>query len=321
MTDEQRPAGDERSWQLLQRVLDSVTAEQRRARRWSIFFKSLTFAYLFFAVWLIWPDKTPGGAVGAERYTALVRVEGVIADREFASADNIVTGLRRAFEDERATAVILSINSPGGSPVQSGYVYQEIQRLRGEYPNKRLYAVIGDIGASGAYYMAAAADRIYADQASLVGSIGVISGSFGVTELMEKLGVERRLFTSGDNKALLDPFSPLPDEQRQRWQSVIDRTHQQFVARVREGRGDRLHETPELFSGMVWTGEQALEMGLIDGLASPGQVAREVIGEERLIDVSVGRQPFEELLKKLGVSVGRGVVHALMSSPAVLTER
>lgn len=303
-------AADERSWRLLEKVLDSVTAEQRRARRWGIFFKLLTFAYIFFAAWLFWPREELA-SVGAERYTALVRVEGVIADREFASADNIVRGLRRAFEDKRAAAVLLAINSPGGSPVQSGYVYQEIRRLRDLHPDKKVYAVISDIGASGAYYIAAAADAIYADPASLVGSIGVVSGSFGLTDMMDKLGVERRLFTSGPNKALLDPFSPLPAEQRALWQSVIDQTHQQFVARVKEGRGERLSNDPALFSGMVWSGEQALALGLVDGFGSAGRIARDVVGQEEVVDVSVGRDPLDELLKRLGASAGAGAVRAL----------
>lgn len=307
--------GDDRSWHLLERTLESVTTEQRRARRWGIFFKLLTFAYLFVVIWLLVPAGKSVQAVSADSYTALVRVDGVIADGEVASADNIVSGLRRAFEDERASAVLLSINSPGGSPVQAGYVYQEVKRLRAEYPAKKIYAVIRDIGASGGYYIAVAADEIYADQASLVGSIGVISGSFGLTGLMDKIGVERRLFTSGPNKALLDPFSPLDEAQRAAWQDVINVTHGQFIERVREGRGERLKERPELFSGMVWSGQQALEFGLIDGLKSPGQVARDVVGAEEIIDLSVGRPPFQEFLRKLGASFGEGAVRALLSTP------
>lgn len=307
------PQGDEpRSWQLLERVIDNATAEQRRSRRWGIFFKLLTFAYIFVALALLVPRaafKVEGGGP----FTAMVRVEGVIADREFASADNIVKGLRRAFEEPRAKAVMLVINSPGGSPVQAGYIYQEIRRLRDAHPDKKVYAVISDIGASGAYYIAAAADAIYGDQASLIGSIGVISGSFGVTELMEKLGVERRLFTSGPHKALLDPFSPLAPEQAALWQSVIEQTHGQFVERVKAGRGDRLSDDPLLFSGMVWPGEQALALGLIDGLASPGQVARDIVGAEQVVDVSVGRDPFEELVKKLGLGVGVGIARIALS--------
>ncbi len=303
----------ERAWRVLEKVVSGSLDEQRRARRWGIFFKLLTFAYLFAAIWLFVP-RDGLTSVSATSFTALVRVDGVIAPNELASANNIVAGLRAAFEDERSKAVMLVINSPGGSPVQSGYVYSEIRRLRDKYPDKKLYAVIGDIGASGAYYIAAAADAIYADQASLVGSIGVISGSFGVTGLMEKLGVERRLITAGENKALLDPFSPLPESQRELWQSVVDTTHRQFVERVKNGRGDRLKEDPQLFSGMVWSGEQALALGLIDGLASPGQVAREVVGAEEIVDFSRGHDPLQKLLRGLGIELGTGLAQGLATA-------
>jgi protease-4 len=213
---------------------------------------------------------------------------------------------------------MLAINSPGGSPVQAGYVYNEIRRLREKHPDKKVYAVISDVGASGAYYIAAAADEIYADPASLVGSIGVISASFGLTGMMEKVGVERRLFTGGENKALLDPFSPLRPEQEALWQSVIDTTHRQFIERVRSGRGDRLKESPELFSGAVWSGEQAIELGLIDAFGSPGQVAREVVGAEEVVDLSVGRDPFKELMKRLGTSVGEGAARTLAAPSPLL---
>lgn len=299
-------AQDQRAWQALEKVVNASLDEQRRSRRWSVFFKLLTFIYLFVALALFLP-RDDMAKVGGGKHTAVVRVDGVIADGELASANNIVSGLRRAFEDENAVAVVLAINSPGGSPVQSGYVYDEIRRLRTKYPEKKVYAVIADIGASGAYYIASAADAIYADRASLVGSIGVISASFGFTGLMDKLGVERRLFTGGENKALLDPFSPLPERQQQLWQTLIDQTHQQFIERVKAGRGSRLVDDPILFSGMVWTGEQALKLGLVDGIGSAGQVARDVIGQEKIVDVSAGGSPFKKLLKDFGVSVGSGL--------------
>lgn len=309
---------DQRAWQTLEKVVNSSLDEQRKARRWSIFFKLLTFAYLFFALALFLPRSGDLAFGGTSPHTAMVRVEGMIADREVASADNIVRGLRRGFEDKRATAVLLAINSPGGSPVQAGQVYDEIKRLRGKYPDKKVYAVIGDLGASGAYYIAAAADQIYADQASLVGSIGVVSASFGFTGLMQKLGVERRLFTAGENKGMLDPFSPLPDEQQQLWQTILDTTHQQFIARVKAGRGKRLAEDPLLFTGMVWSGEQALKLGLIDGLGSPGSVARDVIGAETITDVSVGESPVKSLLKNFGMSFGAGFARQLEQMGAEL---
>ncbi len=304
---------DGRAWSVLEKVVNSSLDEQRRARRWGIFFKLLTFAYLFAAVWMFVP-RDGIRTVTADSYVGVVRVDGVIAADELASADNIVTGLRAAFEDERTRAVMLAINSPGGSPVQSGYVYNEIRRLRDKYPDKKLYAVIGDIGASGAYYIAAAADAIYADQASLVGSIGVISGSFGVTGLMEKLGVERRLVTAGENKAMLDPFSPFPESQRELWKSVVDTTHRQFIERVKSGRDGKLKDDPLLFSGMVWSGEQALALGLIDGLGSPGQVARDVVGTEEIVDFSRGRDPLHQLLKGLGVEFGAGLAQGVATA-------
>lgn len=307
---------EDRAWRTLEQVVSASLDEQRRARRWGIFFKVLTFLYLFIALFLLIPRDAVPTAGGP--HTAVVRIEGPIADGEVASADNIVRGLRRAFDDTNAKAVLLAINSPGGSPVQAGYVYTEIKRLRGLHPDKPVYAVISDIGASGAYYIAAAADHIYADQASLVGSIGVISSSFGFTGLMEKLGVERRLFIGGENKALLDPFSPLPAQQQQLWQSLIDQTHRQFIERVKDGRGQRLKEDPQVFSGMVWTGEQALQMGLIDGLGSAGQVAREIIGAEKMLDVSVGESPLKALVRKFGVSVGAGLAGQLSQPETAL---
>lgn len=303
---------DERAWQTLEKVVNSSLVEQRRARRWGIFFKILTFVYLISVLAMLVPSgEIASVGTSASRHTALVRIDGPIADQELASANNIVRGLRRAFEDKHAVAVLLAINSPGGSPVQAGQVYDEIKRLRAKYPDKKVYAAISDLGASGAYYIAAAADQIYADQASLVGSIGVISSSFGFTALMQKVGVERRLFTAGENKAMLDPFSPLPEEQRELWQAVIDGTHRQFIERVKAGRGKRLVEDPQLFSGAVWSGEQALKLGLVDGLGSAGSVARDVIGAEDIVDVSVGESPVKALLKNFGMSFGAGFARQL----------
>ena len=231
----------------------------------------------------------------------------MIADREAASADKIITALRNAFEDKGTRGVILRINSPGGSPVQSGYIYDEIKRLRQLYPAIPLYAVITDLGASGAYYIASAADHIYADKASLVGSIGVTAASFGFVETLEKLGIERRVYTSGEHKAFLDPFQPQKDSETQFWQSVLGATHQQFIDSVKKGRGERLkwQEHPELFSGLVWSGEQALELGLVDALGSSSMVAREVIGERTLVDFTVEDSPFDRFAKHFGSSVAQ----------------
>jgi len=303
-----------REWRLIEKLVMSLQSEQRRSRRWGIFFKFLTFAYLFALLLLI---RFPfGDAVDSAtgQHTALVEVNGPIAADEEASADNIVGALRSAFEDEDALAVILRINSPGGSPVQSGYVYDEIRRLREEYPDKKLYAVITDVGASGAYYIASAADEIYANRASLVGSIGVVAGGFGFTGIMDKLGIERRLYTAGENKAFLDPFSPERKDEVAFWQGVLENTHQQFISAVKQGRGDRLADDDRLFSGLVWSGEQALELGLVDGLGSTSWVAREVVGEESLVEYGRNKSPFEEIVDQLGVSFGRGMASQLLES-------
>jgi len=309
-----------KEWRLIERLIMSLQGEQRKARRWGIFFKLLTFGYLFvlLGIFLI-GDGISSDASEEGPHTAIVQIKGPIADGEEASADAIIHALRSAFEAKEAKAVVIRINSPGGSPVQSGYVYDEIKRLRSLHPDKKAYAVIMDIGASGAYYIAAAADEIYADKASLVGSIGVVSSGFGFVDLMEKVGVERRALTAGDNKALLDPFSPLKDEDRQFWQSVLDTTHQQFIDQVKKGRGDRLKDNPKLYTGLVWTGEQAVELGLVDGLASSSFVARELVGAPDLVDYTPKGSPFEQLVDQLGVSFAKGLATQLgLNSPVQL---
>lgn len=302
-----------KEWKLIEKMLSGLHVEQRRARRWGIFFKSLTFAYLFALLGIFWFGQDISGdiAPAAKEHVAVVEVKGTIADGEEANADRIIWSLRKAFEDENSKAVIMRINSPGGSPVQSGYIYDEVKRLRAIYPDKKAYAVIMDIGASGAYYIAAAADEIYADKASLVGSIGVISSSFGFVDLMDKLGVERRSMTAGDSKAFLDPFSPLKDTDRDFWQSVLNTTHQQFIEQVKKGRGDRLKADERVFSGLVWSGEQALELGLIDGLGSSSYVARELVGVDELMDYSPQGSPLDQIIDRLGVSVANTFITKL----------
>jgi len=297
--------GDGKSWRLLEKTLLAGIQEQRRSRRWGIFFKLLTFVYLFVALVLLAPVPALREAAHGGAHTALIEIHGMIADEEPASADNIVTSLRAAFKDKQTKGVVLRINSPGGSPVQSGYIYDEIHRLRGKYPEVKVYAVISDLGASGAYYIASAADAIYADKASLVGSIGVTAASFGFVETMGKLGVERRVYTAGEHKAFLDPFQPQKEDEVRFWRGVLDVTHRQFIESVKRGRGDRLKdaEHPELFSGLVWSGEQAVQLGLVDGLGSASYVAREVIGEEELVDFTVHESPFDRFAKKIGTSV------------------
>lgn len=298
--------GDDKSWQLLEKTLLASVQEQRRTRRWGIFFKVLVFIYLFATLALLLPKlDLSQSAARSKEHTALIEVRGVIMADEGASADNVVSSLRAAFEDPKTKGVVLRINSPGGSPVQSGYIYDEIQRLRGEYPKIKVYAVITDLGASGAYYIASAADQIYADKASLVGSIGVTAATFGFVGVMEKVGVDRRVYTSGEHKAFLDPFQPQKAEETRFWQSVLETTHKQFIDSVKKGRGERLKvaEHPELFSGLIWSGEQALELGLIDALGSSSFVAREVIGAKEVVDYTHEESPFDRFAKKLGTSV------------------
>lgn len=302
----QTTAGDDKSWKLLEKAVLAGVQEQRRSRRWGIFFKLLTFVYLFGALALFSPfGGLSKSASRSASHTALIEVKGMIADNEPASADNIVGALRSAFEDAGTKGIVLRINSPGGSPVQSGYVYDEIKRLRGEHPDIKVYAVISDLGASGAYYIASAADEIYADKASLVGSIGVTAATFGFVGTMEKLGVDRRIYTSGEHKAFLDPFQPQKADETAFWQQVLDTTHKQFIDVVKKGRGDRLKDKdhPELFSGLIWSGEQALQLGLIDGLGSTSYVAREIIKEKEIVDYTVQETAFDRFTKKLGASV------------------
>jgi protease-4 len=286
-------------------ALAAIT-EQRRARKWGIFFKLLLFIYLFALLfigigWFAKRDIGPG------KHTALVELDGVISADSAASADNIIAGLQDAFKDKRTQGVILRINSPGGSPVQAGYIYDEMKRLRAKYPSIPLYAVVEDICASGGYYVAAAADRIYIDKASIVGSIGVLMDGFGFTGTLEKLGIERRLLAAGDNKGFLDPFSPVVESQKQHAEQMLGQIHQQFIGVVRAGRGTRLKETPEMFSGLLWVGEKNIELGLADDLGSLEYVAREVIKAEDIVDYTPRENVAERLAKKFGAGVAQGL--------------
>lgn len=304
---------DGRAWKLIENLAEGALKEQRRSRRWGIFFKLLTFTWLFVSVGIFYSALRVdvSGPDSSEGHTALVDIGGVIADGRDASADTIVGGLRAAFKDSGTKGVILRINSPGGSPVQSGYVYDEMRRLKGLYPDTPLYSVITDIGASGGYYIAAAADKIYADKASLVGSIGVISSGFGFVEAMGKLGVTRRTYTAGDFKAFNDPFQPMDEEAAIRWQVSLDSIHEQFINAVKTGRSDRLADDDVIFSGMVWTGENAMALGLVDGLGSAGFVAREVIGQENIIDFTSRLSPFEKFARDFGVGVSTALINVL----------
>lgn len=304
----QRPGDDGKAWDLLEKVAMASITEQRRARRWGIAFKVLTFLYLFSLLGLMaQPDRGDALTAHAGPHTAVVDIAGVIADDKDANATQINKGLEKAFKASNSKAVILNINSPGGSPVQSAYVYDEIRRLRKLYPSKKVYAVITDLGASGAYYVAAAADEIYVSPGSLVGSIGVIMQGFGVQGLMQKLGVEDRTMTAGAHKAILNPFREVSPEEKAHVQLMLDTIHKQFIDAVKQGRGKRLKIGPDTFSGLFWTGQQAVDMGLADGFGSASSVARDVVGAADLVNYSQTGTPFEHALKRFGLAMGDAV--------------
>jgi len=289
--------------------------DRRSSRRWSLFFRSSWLALGLFAAWSVYQDSHSSSAPTGP-HTALVELRGEIAAEGEASAEVLLSGLKSAFEDAGAQGVILRINSPGGSPVQSGIVFDELRRLK-EKHQKKVYAVVEESAASGAYYIAAAADEIYVDKASIVGSIGVLMDGFGFDKVMQKVGVERRLLTAGENKGMLDPYSPLSEKQRGYAQAMLDQIHRQFIDSVRTGRGERLKETPETFSGLFWNGEEAVKMGLADGLGNLDYVAREVIKAEEIIDYTPKENVAERLAKRFGAALGEGAVRALGRLPAL----
>ncbi|MES2229674.1 MAG: signal peptide peptidase SppA [Pseudomonadota bacterium] len=286
--------------------------DRRSDRRWRIFFR-LSWLLLVMAIAYAILAARNHASMPTGPHTALIEVRGEIAANAEASAENLLPGIKTAFEDDSAKAIVLRINSPGGSPVQAGIINDEIRRLKKLHP-KKVYAVVEETCASGAYYIAVAADEIYVDKASVVGSIGVLMDSFGAAGLLDKLGVERRLITAGENKGLGDPFSPLLPQQRAYLQAMIDQIHQQFIAVVKQGRGKRLKETPETFSGLFWNGEQALRMGLVDHLGNLDYVAREVVKAEDVIDYTPKENVAERLAKKFGAAIGAGAVKAMPSA-------
>src|SRR5215813_3231471 len=294
----------ENDWdrQLIENLATAALKEQRRARRWGIFFKFLFFAYLTMIIVLLVDWRGPD-SLGAGKHTALVDVVGVIDARGDSSADRVTEALQNAFKNKNTAGVILRINSPGGSPVQAGIIYDEIRRLRGVYPNIPMYAVVEDICASGGYYIAVAADKIYVDKASIVGSIGVLMDGFGFTGTMDKLGVERRVLTAGENKAFLDPFSPVVESQQKFAKEMLGQVHQQFITVVRQGRGKRLKETPDMFSGLMWIGQKSVELGLADALGSVDYVAREVIKAEDIVDFTKKQDITERFAKRFGAAM------------------
>lgn len=307
------PPGDER-WarDTLTRLAFAAVTEQRRARRWGIFFKLLFFSYLVLLLVLAWPENlSTVAASSVKRHTALVRVEGLISSGTEASAKNVIEALRKAFKDKNTAGVVVEINSPGGSPVQAGEIYDEIQKLRQQYPKLPVHAVASDVCASGGYYIAAAAQKIYANKASIVGSIGVRMDSFGFTDAIAKLGIERRAYTAGSNKDFLDPFKPVNPAEVQHLQGMLDAIHQQFIAAVKQGRGERLKENPEVFSGLMWTGEQGVGLGLVDALGGTRYVAEEVIGEKTIMDYTKHTRWLERLLDGTETRLGAVLLKGL----------
>jgi protease-4 len=310
---------DNGQWErdLVAKLATAALKEQRRARLWGIFFKLLTFAYITFAILMAmdWRGRTelPGG----KKHTAMVELSGLIAPGAEASAEKVNASLQAAFKDKNTQGVILRINSPGGSPVQSQTIYDEMRRLRKKYPDIPLYAVVEDVCASGGYFVAAAADRIYVSKSSVVGSIGVLMNGFGFTGLMEKLGVDRRLITAGENKAMLDPFSPVNEKDVEHARALVRDIHQQFVVAVREGRGKRLKETPDMFSGLIWTGQASIDLGLADALGSLESVARDVVKAEDIVDYSQKENFAERFARRFGAGAATALAEiAFRTSPA-----
>ena len=289
--------------EILEKVALAAVVEQRRSRRWNNFFKSLMFIYLLgIVVMALYPKFEQGFSGSSQSHVAVIDILGVIADNEDANAEDIIRGLRNAVKDTHTQGIILNINSPGGSPVQSAYIYDEIRRIKEAHPDLPIHSVVGDICASGGYYIAAASDKIFVSQASIIGSIGVIMNGFGFVDVLEKLGVERRLLTAGSHKAMLDPFSPSNAVETQHMQALLDEVHQQFIDAVREGRGKRLIESDDTFSGLVWTGAKGVKLGLADGFGNIDSVAKDEIGTKRKVNFTPQKKLLDELMGELGAS-------------------
>ena len=294
--------------EVLEKLAMAAVTEQRRGRRWGVFFKTLMFVYLIgIGAMAFYPKFEAGMSGEGSAHTAVIDVVGVIAESESANAESIIEGLRDAVKDKNTKGIILNINSPGGSPVQATYIYDEIRRLKEKHPDIPFHAVVSDLCASAGYYVAAAADNIYVNQSSMIGSIGVLMNGFGFVNMMEKLGVDRRLIISGEHKALMDPFSPVNEEETKHMQTLLDDVHQQFITAVRVGRGERLLEFDEMFSGLVWTGTQGIKLGLADDYGSVDSVARDVFGTKKTMNFT----PHERLLDKIVGKFGASFGHAL----------
>lgn len=306
----------EKNWerQALEHLLLENLKESRKARRWKTVLRVLSLILIIGFILQVLDLRPFGGSFGAERHTAMVSIEGEISTNAIANALDVGSALQAAFENDNSVGVILRINSPGGSPVQSGIINDEIRRLRALYPNKPLHVVVEDICASGGYYIAVAGDQILVDKASIVGSIGVVMDSFGFTGLMDKLGISRRMITAGSNKGMLDPFSKEDPKQVEMVQTMLNEIHQQFITVVKEGRGDRLKDSPDLFSGRVWNGEQAVKMGLADGFGTVDTVARDVFKAPNILDYTMKENFAERVAKRFGAEVGSAAGKALVRS-------
>ena len=322
MSEETGSGPDKAGWErdALRQLAGAALQEQRRSRRWSVFFRLAFLCYLLVITFMLIPKDFSSSGKEGEKHTAVVRMEGVIASKTEASAKLVIKGLKEAFEDKNSAAVVLKINSPGGSPVQAGQIHDEMLRLRKKYPEIPLYTVIDDVCASGGYYVAVASDRIFADKASIVGSIGVLMNGFGFVDAMSKLGVERRLLTAGQYKGALDPFSPVDEAAATHVQTVLDNIHRQFIDVVKEGRGEAVADDPLLFSGLVWSGEQSLELGLVDQLASLGAVARDVVKTKEIVDFTVGENYLDRFSRSLGASVGEVIATRLGITDSLVLE-
>ncbi|MDD1624566.1 MAG: S49 family peptidase [Methylococcaceae bacterium] len=310
-----RESGWER--EIIEKLALAAVTEQTRARRWGVFFKSLVFIYLFVMFGMaIYPKIKQDLGVDSKYHTAVIDVVGIIAEDKDANAASIIESLRDAVKDKNTKGIILHSNSPGGSPVQSAYVYEEIRNIKKEHPDLPVYAVVSDICASGCYYIASASDKIFVNQSSLIGSIGVLMEGFGFVDGMQKLGVERRLLTAGAHKAMLDPFSPPKEDETRYMQGLLDQVHQQFIGAVKAGRGDRLKETPDMFSGLVWTGEAGVKLGVADGFGNDDHVARDIIGAEKLVDFTQQGSLIDKMAGKLGASFGQAI-GSLIQGPSL----
>ena len=305
-TDVTRESGWER--EVIEKLALAAITEQTRARRWSVFFKSLVLLYLIavFGV-AMYPTIKQDMGGDSKDHTAVIDVVGVIAEDKDSNAADIIESLRDAVKDKHTKGIILHSNSPGGSPVQSAYVYEEIRNIKKEHPDLPVYAVVSDICASGCYYIASASDKIFVNQSSLIGSIGVLMDGFGFVDTMQKLGIERRLLTAGAHKAMLDPYSPPKEDETKYMQGLLDQVHQQFIGAVKTGRGDRLTETPDMFSGLVWTGEAGVKLGVADGFGNDDYVAKDIIGAEKLVDFTQQGNLLDKISGKLGASFGLAI--------------